>query len=90
MENNCYRDHNPFLWIIYKNIGKHYDLLKAKVASDFALLFLNPLSLSPLRQLTYIYKKCHNEPDGTGIAALTSEERTRWAKVIIYTLIFFY
>nr|XP_030712880.1 peroxisomal carnitine O-octanoyltransferase isoform X4 [Globicephala melas] len=34
-----------------------------------------------LRQLTYIQKKCHSEPDGPGVAALTSEERTRWAKV---------
>ncbi|XP_069318791.1 peroxisomal carnitine O-octanoyltransferase [Eulemur rufifrons] len=33
-----------------------------------------------LRQLTYIHKKCHSEPDGPGIAALTSEERTQWAK----------
>ncbi|XP_007531987.1 peroxisomal carnitine O-octanoyltransferase isoform X1 [Erinaceus europaeus] len=33
-----------------------------------------------LRQLTYIHKKCHSEPDGPGVAALTSEERTQWAK----------
>lgn len=49
------------------------------------IFVLNPLFLSSLRQLTYIHKKCHSEPDGPGIAALTSEERTRWAKVIIYT-----
>ncbi|XP_020033970.2 peroxisomal carnitine O-octanoyltransferase isoform X1 [Castor canadensis] len=33
-----------------------------------------------LRQLTYIYKKCHSEPDGPGVPALTCEERTQWAK----------
>ncbi|XP_023494877.1 peroxisomal carnitine O-octanoyltransferase isoform X5 [Equus przewalskii] len=35
-------------------------------------------------QLTYIHQKCHSEPDGPGIAALTSEERTRWAKAREY------
>ncbi|MBZ3872666.1 Peroxisomal carnitine O-octanoyltransferase [Sciurus carolinensis] len=39
-----------------------------------------------LRQLTYIYKKCHSEPDGPGIPALTSEERTRWAKAREYLI----
>ncbi|XP_055128820.1 peroxisomal carnitine O-octanoyltransferase isoform X3 [Symphalangus syndactylus] len=39
-----------------------------------------------LRQLTYIHKKCHSEPDGPGIAALTSEERTRWAKAREYLI----
>ncbi|XP_069504492.1 peroxisomal carnitine O-octanoyltransferase isoform X2 [Ambystoma mexicanum] len=33
-----------------------------------------------LRQLTYVQKRCHSEPTGPGVAALTSEERTRWAK----------
>ncbi|XP_036103334.1 peroxisomal carnitine O-octanoyltransferase [Molossus molossus] len=39
-----------------------------------------------LRQLTYIHKKCHSEPDGPGIAALTSEERTQWAKAREYLI----
>ncbi|XP_003782687.1 peroxisomal carnitine O-octanoyltransferase [Otolemur garnettii] len=39
-----------------------------------------------LRQLTYIHKKCHSEPDGPGVAALTSEERTRWAKAREYLI----
>ncbi|XP_066096540.1 peroxisomal carnitine O-octanoyltransferase [Saccopteryx bilineata] len=39
-----------------------------------------------LRQLTYIYKKCHSEPEGPGVAALTSEERTRWAKAREYLI----
>lgn len=39
-----------------------------------------------LRQLTYIHKKCHSEPVGPGIAALTSEERTRWAKAREYLI----
>ncbi|XP_021529909.1 peroxisomal carnitine O-octanoyltransferase isoform X2 [Aotus nancymaae] len=39
-----------------------------------------------LRQLMYIHKKCHSEPDGPGIAALTSEERTRWAKAREYLI----
>ncbi|KAF0879424.1 peroxisomal carnitine O-octanoyltransferase [Crocuta crocuta] len=38
------------------------------------------------RQLTYIHKKCHSEPDGPGIPALTSEERTRWAKAREYLI----
>ncbi|XP_062955916.1 peroxisomal carnitine O-octanoyltransferase isoform X2 [Cynocephalus volans] len=38
------------------------------------------------KQLTYIYKKCHGEPDGPGIAALTSEERTQWAKAREYLI----
>ncbi|KAM9302990.1 peroxisomal carnitine O-octanoyltransferase isoform 2-T2 [Morus bassanus] len=33
------------------------------------------------RQLTYIQKRCHSEPDGPGLAALTSNERTKWAEV---------
>ncbi|KAF6085644.1 carnitine O-octanoyltransferase [Phyllostomus discolor] len=39
-----------------------------------------------LRQLTYIHKKCHSQPEGPGIAALTSEERTRWAKAREYLI----
>ncbi|KAL6462317.1 hypothetical protein MHYP_G00287390 [Metynnis hypsauchen] len=33
-----------------------------------------------LRQLTYIKESCVGEPEGDGVGALTSEERTRWAK----------
>ncbi|XP_062479637.1 peroxisomal carnitine O-octanoyltransferase isoform X2 [Pezoporus occidentalis] len=33
------------------------------------------------RQLTHIQKTCHSEPDGPGLAALTSCERTKWAEV---------
>ncbi|KAM4689061.1 peroxisomal carnitine O-octanoyltransferase [Discoglossus pictus] len=32
-----------------------------------------------LRQFQDIQKRCKNEPNGIGISALTSEERTRWA-----------
>ncbi|XP_036614976.1 peroxisomal carnitine O-octanoyltransferase [Trichosurus vulpecula] len=39
-----------------------------------------------LRQLTYIQKKCHSEPDGPGVAALTSDERTQWAKAREYLI----
>lgn len=39
-----------------------------------------------LRQLTHIFKKCHSEPDGPGIAALTTEERTQWAKARDYLI----
>ncbi|XP_008059501.1 peroxisomal carnitine O-octanoyltransferase [Carlito syrichta] len=39
-----------------------------------------------LRQLTFICKKCGSEPDGPGIAALTSEERTQWAKAREYLI----
>ncbi|XP_044280569.1 peroxisomal carnitine O-octanoyltransferase isoform X2 [Varanus komodoensis] len=33
-----------------------------------------------IRQFSYIQKRCHSEPEGPGLAALTSEERTTWAK----------
>ncbi|RXN30370.1 peroxisomal carnitine O-octanoyltransferase [Labeo rohita] len=33
-----------------------------------------------LRQLTYIKDCCDREPEGDGVSALTTEERTRWAK----------
>lgn len=33
------------------------------------------------RQLSYVTERCEGEPEGDGVAALTSEERTRWAKV---------
>ncbi|NXT72455.1 OCTC octanoyltransferase, partial [Chaetops frenatus] len=38
------------------------------------------------RQLTYIQKKCHSEPDGPGLAALTSNERTKWAELREYLI----
>ncbi|XP_026039841.1 peroxisomal carnitine O-octanoyltransferase-like isoform X3 [Astatotilapia calliptera] len=33
-----------------------------------------------LRQLSYVKERCDSEPEGDGVAVLTSEERTRWAK----------
>lgn len=33
------------------------------------------------RQLIYVKQCCEGEPEGDGVAALTSEERTRWALV---------
>uniref|UniRef100_A0A8C7RW52 Carnitine O-octanoyltransferase n=1 Tax=Oncorhynchus mykiss TaxID=8022 RepID=A0A8C7RW52_ONCMY len=39
-----------------------------------------------LRQLTHVKQCCEGEPAGDGIAALTSEERTRWAKVSLEVL----
>ncbi|XP_058534087.1 peroxisomal carnitine O-octanoyltransferase [Ochotona princeps] len=39
-----------------------------------------------LRQLTHIHSRCHSEPEGPGVAALTSEERTRWAKAREYLI----
>ncbi|XP_029359236.1 peroxisomal carnitine O-octanoyltransferase-like [Echeneis naucrates] len=39
--------------------------------------------LSPpelLRQLSYVRDCCEREPEGEGVAALTSDERSRWAK----------
>lgn len=33
-----------------------------------------------LRQLTHIKQCCDGEPSGEGVSALTTEERTRWAK----------
>ncbi|NWI08301.1 OCTC octanoyltransferase, partial [Crypturellus soui] len=45
---------------------------------------LNPPEIS--RQLTYIQKRCYSEPDGPGLAALTSEERTKWAKMREYLI----
>ncbi|XP_048116561.1 peroxisomal carnitine O-octanoyltransferase [Alosa alosa] len=34
----------------------------------------------PCRQLTHIRQCCDGEPSGEGVSALTTEERTRWAK----------
>lgn len=33
------------------------------------------------RQLSYVRERCEGEPEGDGVSALTSEERTHWAKV---------
>lgn len=33
-----------------------------------------------LRQLTYVKERCAAEPEGEGVSALTTEERTHWAK----------
>ncbi|NWU90317.1 OCTC octanoyltransferase, partial [Upupa epops] len=38
------------------------------------------------RQLTYIKKRCHCEPDGPGLPALTSNERTKWAELREYLI----
>ncbi|XP_078091192.1 peroxisomal carnitine O-octanoyltransferase isoform X1 [Mustelus asterias] len=38
------------------------------------------------RQLTYIRERCNSEPEGPGVSALTSEERTRWAKIRDYLI----
>ncbi|XP_005153004.2 peroxisomal carnitine O-octanoyltransferase [Melopsittacus undulatus] len=45
---------------------------------------LTPPELS--RQLTHIQKTCHSEPDGPGLAALTSWERTKWAELREYLI----
>ncbi|KAH0627482.1 hypothetical protein JD844_003231 [Phrynosoma platyrhinos] len=45
---------------------------------------LTPPEIS--RQLYYIQKRCHSEPEGPGLAALTSEERTPWAKAREYLI----
>ncbi|KAJ7408277.1 hypothetical protein BTVI_59876 [Pitangus sulphuratus] len=37
-------------------------------------------------QLTYIQKRCHSEPDGPGLAALTCNERTKWAELREYLI----
>ncbi|NXF03069.1 OCTC octanoyltransferase, partial [Smithornis capensis] len=38
------------------------------------------------RQLAYVQKRCHSEPDGPGLAALTSNERTKWAELREYLI----
>ncbi|XP_029444668.1 peroxisomal carnitine O-octanoyltransferase [Rhinatrema bivittatum] len=38
------------------------------------------------RQLAFIQKRCHNESRGPGVAALTTEERTHWAKAREYLI----
>ncbi|XP_077431413.1 peroxisomal carnitine O-octanoyltransferase-like isoform X4 [Vanacampus margaritifer] len=40
--------------------------------------FLTPPEI--FRQLSYVKECCEGRPDGDGVAALTSDERTRWAK----------
>ncbi|XP_006031764.1 peroxisomal carnitine O-octanoyltransferase isoform X1 [Alligator sinensis] len=45
--------------------------------------------LSPseiFRQFAYIQKRCHNEPNGPGLGALTSNERTKWAEAREYLI----
>ncbi|XP_039661068.1 peroxisomal carnitine O-octanoyltransferase isoform X1 [Perca fluviatilis] len=39
-----------------------------------------------LRQLSYVKERCEGEPEGDGVAALTSEERTRWAQAREYLI----
>ncbi|KAK7147285.1 hypothetical protein R3I94_009962 [Phoxinus phoxinus] len=39
-----------------------------------------------LRHLTYIKECCDGEPEGDGVSALTTEERTRWAKAREYLI----
>ncbi|XP_039913931.1 peroxisomal carnitine O-octanoyltransferase [Hirundo rustica] len=39
-----------------------------------------------LRQLTCIQERCYSEPDGPGLAALTSNERTKWAELREYLI----
>uniref|UniRef100_A0A667XJ02 Peroxisomal carnitine O-octanoyltransferase n=1 Tax=Myripristis murdjan TaxID=586833 RepID=A0A667XJ02_9TELE len=38
------------------------------------------------RQLSYVKESCEGQPEGDGVAALTSEERTRWAKAREYLI----
>ncbi|XP_005418650.1 peroxisomal carnitine O-octanoyltransferase [Geospiza fortis] len=38
------------------------------------------------RQLRYIQERCYSEPDGPGLAALTSNERTKWAELREYLI----
>uniref|UniRef100_A0ACB8FWR1 Uncharacterized protein n=2 Tax=Sphaerodactylus townsendi TaxID=933632 RepID=A0ACB8FWR1_9SAUR len=45
---------------------------------------LSPPEIS--RQLAYIQQRCCNEPEGQGLSALTSEERTRWAQTRDYLI----
>lgn len=37
------------------------------------------------RQLSCVRRCCEGKPEGEGVSALTSEERTRWAKVPVFT-----
>ncbi|XP_037532221.1 peroxisomal carnitine O-octanoyltransferase [Nematolebias whitei] len=48
----------------------------------FDALFAGRILTPPeiLRQLSYVKERCDREPEGDGLSALTSEERTRWAK----------
>lgn len=39
------------------------------------------LCVNLCRQLCYVKECCEGEPEGDGVSALTSDERTRWAKV---------
>lgn len=48
--------------------------------SNRSVKSLNP-SVRVLRQLSYIKEMCDKEPEGEGVSALTTEERTSWAKV---------
>lgn len=43
------------------------------------------LCVNLCRQLSYVKERCDREPEGEGVSALTTEERTRWAKVRVLT-----
>lgn len=38
------------------------------------------------RQLSYVRESCDGHPEGEGVSALTSVERTHWAKVRPFSL----
>ena len=45
---------------------------------------LTPPELS--RQFTFIQRRCDSEPDGPGLPALISNERTKWAEIREYLI----
>lgn len=48
---------------------------------QFSCHVIFSLPVNVCRQLSYVKERCEGEPEGHGLSALTTEERTRWAKV---------
>lgn len=53
-----------------------------RVKLEFSVFF----SFFLARQLSYVRQCCEGKPEGDGVSALTSDERTRWAKVWVLLL----
>lgn len=53
---------------------------------NVALFYFTCVCFNLCRQLSYVKDCCEGEPEGDGVSALTSDERTRWAKAREYLI----
>uniref|UniRef100_W5MWK0 Carnitine O-octanoyltransferase n=1 Tax=Lepisosteus oculatus TaxID=7918 RepID=W5MWK0_LEPOC len=64
-------------------VAQHEKVLWKERQHTFEVLLCGNHILSPsevIMQITYIRERCTSQPDGAGVSALTTEERTCWAK----------